>query len=424
VLPTEMLFVSSDDNAEDIGSIALNEKIARYENMYQEEREKVVKYKRLYRNACKKLKLLSLKTSHNSEDMHITHKIFNEDQITALRKKEMSKSTKFMKWSSSTITRSLKLKFSCGSSGYEQLIKEGYPLPSIPTLQRRLENLKFDSGILTEVFEFLYIKVQSFNDHEKDCMLVMDECVITEGNQYDSALNKYFGEVTLPEHVALANHVLVFMLGGVNTRWKQVVAYYFTGNSVNGQIFADIIKEIFENSKRIGLNILSVTSDMGGSNQALWRRWGVHAGRHSVTNFKIPHPLTPEQSVFVFSDVPHLFKNIKAMLMNNKDILLPEDICVKNNLPTRKVRAQHKETCSFQLAPKLSEEDLLPSHFNKMKVGISAHVISHTVSSALKFLAVQLNKNEYLTTAFFFGTSGKMVFYNDLTSSICSIEQT
>jgi hypothetical protein len=58
--------------------------------MYQEEREKVVKYKRLYRNACKKLKLLSLKTSHNSEDMHITHKIFNEDKITALRKKEMS----------------------------------------------------------------------------------------------------------------------------------------------------------------------------------------------------------------------------------------------------------------------------------------------------------------------------------------------
>jgi hypothetical protein len=141
-------------------------------------------------------------------------------------------------------------------------------------LQRRLENLKFYSGILTEVFEFLYIKVQSFNDHEKDCMLVMDECAITEGNQYDSALNKYFGEVTLPEHVALANHVLVFMLGDVNTRWKQVVAYYFTGNSVNGQIFADIIKEIFENSKRIGLNILSVTSDMGGSNQALWRRWG------------------------------------------------------------------------------------------------------------------------------------------------------
>jgi hypothetical protein len=51
VLPTEMLFVSSDDNAQDIGSIALNEKIARYENMYQEEREKVVKYKRLYRKA-------------------------------------------------------------------------------------------------------------------------------------------------------------------------------------------------------------------------------------------------------------------------------------------------------------------------------------------------------------------------------------
>lgn len=167
--------------------------------------------------------------------------MFNQDQILALKKKQVRKSTKLMEWSNSTLTKSLKLKFSCGISGYNELLRQGYPIPSIRTLQRRLENLKFDSGILHEIFSFLELKVASFGPHEKDCVLVMDEMAITPGTSYDTSLKKYFGNVTLPDHSGLATHVLVFMLGGITSRWKQVVAYYFTSDSVNGDIFKNII---------------------------------------------------------------------------------------------------------------------------------------------------------------------------------------
>jgi hypothetical protein len=69
-----------------------------------------------------------------------------------------------MKWSNDTVTKALKLKFACGSSGYEELLKQNFPYPSVRTLQRRLKRLKFNSGILNEVFNFLKIKVESFNE--------------------------------------------------------------------------------------------------------------------------------------------------------------------------------------------------------------------------------------------------------------------
>nr|CAI5855991.1 unnamed protein product [Callosobruchus analis] len=96
------------------------------------------------------------------------------------------------------------------------------------------------------------------------------------------------------------------------------------------------------------------------------------------------------------------------MLLANKVIHLPDHIVAKYALPTNNVLsshifdlAAHQKSLTFKLAPKLSEEDLLPSHFSKMKVSTSTNVISHCVSSALKFLADELKKPEYLTTAWF-----------------------
>lgn len=147
---------------------------------------------------------------------------------------------------------------------------------------------------------------------------------------------------------------------------------------------------------------------MGSCNQALWRAWGVTAGRYSEIKCTVAHPLHSDKVVFVFADVPHLFKNIKSMFISNKVIRIPNDIKEKQKLPTNEVLASHiyeiiahEKEHSFKLAPKLSERDLFPSHFGKMEVCTSTSVVNHTVSSALKFLAEELDKPAYLTTAWF-----------------------
>lgn len=399
---------SSEHNFTILQQLTKKEKIKVYSAICKRSVASKKLYKNKYRRALAKIKQLQNINQQNQMIQKSMHKMFNKDQLIALEKRDAAKSTKFMKWSDDTIVKAFRLKFACGTSGYEELLKQKLPYPSVRTLRRRLQNLKFDSGILHEVFRFLSFKMESFNENEKDCILVLDEMAITPSNTYDTSLNKYFGQVTLPGHSGIATHVLVFMLAGINTRWKQVVGYYFTGNSVNGSVFKDIVFGILEEAKNININIVCITSDMGSCNQALWKTLGITAGRHQLIQNAIVNPTDSSKKIFFIADVPHLFKNIKSSFINNKIITIPKFIQEKYNLQSQKICASHifelvsyQDNLDFKLAPKLTQNDILPSHYDQMKVSKSTNVISHDVSSALKFVSEELDKPEYLTTAWF-----------------------
>ena len=204
----------------------------------------------------KKLNILKSKARINAIQKHnfkkrdefsVLKTIFKEDQILSLSRKNM----KFIKWSNDTINEALELKFTCGQSGYENLLRLNLPYPSLRTLQQRLESLKFQSGILTEVFDFMKTKVDVMKINEKECVLILDEMSITESVDYDTSTSSYYGFVTLPEHYGQANHALVFMLGGISTRWKQTVAYYYTGSSVYGGVLKNIVLSIINCTEEI-----------------------------------------------------------------------------------------------------------------------------------------------------------------------------
>ena len=86
---------------------------------------------------------------------------------------------------------------------------------------------------------------------------------------------KLFGNVTLPGHNGRATHACVFMLAGVTTRWKQVVAYHYSSNSTNGAVYQPIIIPIVEAAASVGLHVINVKSDMGSPNQAMGQAFGV-----------------------------------------------------------------------------------------------------------------------------------------------------
>jgi len=116
-------------------------KMLEYEKEYKRTISKSNRYKKQLQYLKNKLKI-----SNETKNTHALNSVFNIDQINALNRK----STKFMKWSNSTVMKALKLKFSRGNNGYEELLKPNIPLPSLRTLRRRLQNLKFGTGILHE----------------------------------------------------------------------------------------------------------------------------------------------------------------------------------------------------------------------------------------------------------------------------------
>ncbi len=176
--------------------------------------------------------IVDLKKQLNEEKQKTTkcpcNKIFGSDQLHFLEKGNILGKGYF--WSEKAIKTGLKLKFSCGTSGYEDILSEGFPLPAISTLQRKMEHLRFDPGVLTEVFDMLQLKVNRMGEEERWCSLTMDEVSIKKSLDYDLKSDTFLGSITLPGHSGEAAKAFCFQLGGLSTRWKQAVGYHFTGN--------------------------------------------------------------------------------------------------------------------------------------------------------------------------------------------------
>lgn len=122
--------------------------------------------------------------------------------------------------------KALKLCSAAGSSGYKAMLDLKIPLPGIRTLQKRMQPVQFEPGVLKEEFEFLKLKADEFADLERECASTTNEMAITPSVELHTLTGKLYGDVTLPGLTGVATHACVFKLAGDTTRWKQVVAYH------------------------------------------------------------------------------------------------------------------------------------------------------------------------------------------------------
>lgn len=204
------------------------------------------------------------------------------------------------------------------------------------------------------------------------------------------------------------------MFGGLYGRWKQVVAYYFTPNSYDGALLKPILLTIIEKAETIGLKVHSVTSDMGPINRVMWNAFQIGVSRYSTIQNSIPHPQDTTRRLFFLADAPHLLKNLKNSLLSNKVITLPENFRTLYNLEFPTVECEHlndllqlQENVELKLTPKININDLNCNTFGKMKVNKARNMFSSDVSSALKFLAKEKSKTEYMSTAWFINMAWK-----------------
>jgi hypothetical protein len=172
-------------------------------------------------------------------------------------------------------------------------------------------------------------------------------------------------------------------------------------------ILGDILLEIFQKTSEIGLTIHSVTSDMGAANQAMWRKFGIMAVKHRATKNFIINP-SDGRKIYFLAEGPHLLKNIKNCLVQNKSIQLSPYFVEKYKLPSNLVKIEHiktfcdeEEIVDLKFAPKLSVDLLNTGHFNKMKVSHALNVLNWDVSCGMRLAAESTKDKSSLTTAFF-----------------------
>lgn len=104
---------------------------------------------------------------------------------------------------------------------------------------------------------------------------MLDEMAVQKFLEYDKGLWSFVGYIsedvivnsskTSDGTVGFASHALVIMIRGLTTNWKQVVAYYLTGNSVEGCVLWILVKQVIEQLHAAQINVHAVVCDMGST---------------------------------------------------------------------------------------------------------------------------------------------------------------
>lgn len=155
------------------------------------------------------------------------------------------------------------------------------------------------------------------------------------------------------------------------------------GKGSNGEVYKDIVLDIIHRCHSLGLRVAVITSDMGSSNRAMWRAFGIHVTSVSRSHAVI-HPCNVNWWLYFMADVPHLIKNLCAALLNGSIFLIGDrQISIRPVIAL----AEYQEHRVLKLAPKL-KLDLLtkPSHFAKMKVANAMSIVSNSTAKGLEYM--------------------------------------
>lgn len=255
-------------------------------------------------------------------------------------------------------------------------------LPHSAVLRKWLSSTNCEVGFISEVFQFLKIKVSN-ESYLKNVALIFDSMAIRKGITYDKKSDKHYGYVDLGDIVnssseELATEALVFQIVSFEQKFKCPIAYFFV-NKIDSSIQHQLILIAIEKLSKIGITVRSITCDGCISNIKTLNLLGCNLSCENMRPFfKNPYG---QDNVYCILDPCHLLKLLRnafgeIVLQSSKGEISFKYIKKLNDL---------QKDLDLKFANKLS-----PSHIRyqqkKMNVRLAAQTISSSVANALQFL--------------------------------------
>ncbi|KAL4083960.1 hypothetical protein QTP88_029276 [Uroleucon formosanum] len=278
-------------------------------------------------------------------------------------------------WDSETIMKSLKICFPVDVHRFQYLRQRNFPLPCYSTITHRLQGLTLEFGLFKSMLEPLAFKVQQLVKEDRFC------------NQ-----GKRYGKITLGNTDKLRNKVLFVLLRSVKNNWKQVTGAHITSGSPAPELSKQFIYDYINFCKTAGLNVVSLSSNMGNENRSLWKESGVKIQKPGIRQNYFTYD---DNNMFIMPDVCHLIKNLKSTALKNS-IKLPIEYCEAEgsyricafkfvadlwNIEQRKNSNRDEE---HRLLHHLKREVIYSNNFQKMNVGSAVRFVSLKTAAAVE----------------------------------------
>ena len=249
-------------------------------------------------------------------------------------------------------------------------------LPSVRTLKRPLERIEVGPGMSPDVIELLKHRVAKFSDHDRYCVLSLDEMAFKANLAYEANQDKIIGFID-HDHLGRtrdpANQAQVFMLRGIFTNWKQPLGFYLSENAMKSDVIPPLLFEWLDVLADIGLKVKVVVCDQGSGNQSLYEGLGITIDK--------PYFERKGTKYIAMYDPPHLLKSLCNTFKKHDLMYNGHRISWKHIYMLYDLDSQAK--IGLRLAPKLTRKHVDLAAFSLMKVSRAAQVFSHTVSAAI-----------------------------------------
>ena len=192
----------------------------------------------------------------------------------------------------------------------------------------------------------------------------------------------------LDEKDAIATHVLAFLVRGLCTDVKHIIAYFFTGNVTSYQLMPIFWKVVSTLELSLHLWVVALVNDGASPNRKLFNlHVKLAVDRECDVVYKTINLFAPSRFIYFFADVPHLMKTARNCLYNSgsgsRSRLMWNDghYLLFKHIADIFYRDQ---AVALHVLPKLTLEHIVLTSFSKMKVKIATQVLSRSVALALE----------------------------------------
>ena len=116
----------------------------------------------------------------------------------------------------------------------------------------------------------------------------------------------------------IATHALAFLVRGLCTDVKHIIAYFFTGNVTSYQMMPIFWKVVSTLELSLHLWVVALVNDCASPNRKLFNlHVKLAIDRKCDVVYKTINLFAPSRFIYFFADVPHLMKTARNCLYNS-----------------------------------------------------------------------------------------------------------
>ena len=162
-----------------------------------------------------------------------------------------------------------------------------------------------------------------------------------------------FGHIGQTRYIA--NHVIVFMIRGLASKWKQPIGYFLSSGPIRAKTLQSLTRSCISKVTETGLNVVALVCDQGSNNRSFIQ----HLEKVTIDR---PYLMYENRKIFVFYDPPHLLKNVRNNL-KKADLRIDEGVVSWQHI----VDFYNFDKCQpIQMAPKLKDRHVELPPFSAM----------------------------------------------------------